>query len=40
MSIELIGILGIVVLILLLFCGMWLGFAMGLVGFLGLVYIV
>ena len=39
MSIELIGILGIVVLILLLFCGMWLGFAMGLVGFLGLVYI-
>lgn len=39
MSVELLGILGIVVLILLLFCGMWLGFAMGVVGFLGLVYI-
>ncbi len=39
MSVELIGILGIVVLILLLFCGMWLGFAMGVVGFIGLVYI-
>jgi len=39
MSVELIGILGIVVLIFFLFCGMWLGFAMGFVGFLGLIYI-
>jgi len=39
MSVEIIGIIGIVVLILLLFCGMWLGFAMGVVGFLGLVYV-
>ena len=39
MSVELIGILGIVVLLILLFCGMWLGFAMGVVGFIGLCYI-
>jgi tripartite ATP-independent transporter DctM subunit len=40
MSVELIGILGIVVLIFFLFCGMWLGFAMAFVGFLGLIYII
>jgi C4-dicarboxylate transporter DctM subunit len=39
MSVEIIGIIGIVVLLILLFCGMWLGFAMGVVGFLGLVYV-
>lgn len=39
MSIELIGLIGVIVLIIFLFCGMWLGFAMGFVGFLGLVYI-
>jgi C4-dicarboxylate transporter DctM subunit len=40
MSIELIGVIGIIILIIFLFCGMWLGFAMGFLGFLGLVYIV
>jgi tripartite ATP-independent transporter DctM subunit len=40
MSIELLGVIGIIVLIIFLFCGMWLGFAMGFIGFLGLVYIV
>jgi len=39
MGIELIGLIGVVVLIIFLFCGMWLGFAMGFIGFLGLVYI-
>jgi tripartite ATP-independent transporter DctM subunit len=39
MSIEIVGLLGIAVLLLFLFSGMWLGFAMGFVGFLGLVYV-
>jgi C4-dicarboxylate transporter DctM subunit len=40
MSVEIIGLIGIGVLLLLLFCGMWLGFAMAFVGFLGLIYVV
>ncbi|KPK21506.1 MAG: C4-dicarboxylate ABC transporter permease [Nitrospira bacterium SG8_3] len=40
MGVEIIGLIGIGVLLLLLFSGMWLGFAMGFVGFLGLIYIV
>ena len=39
MGVELIGLIGVLVLLILLFCGMWLGFAMGFLGFLGLVYI-
>lgn len=39
MSVEIIGLIGIAILLLLMFCGMWLGFAMGLIGFLGLIYI-
>jgi C4-dicarboxylate transporter DctM subunit len=39
MGVELIGLIGVIVLIIFLFCGMWLGFAMGFIGFLGLVYI-
>ena len=39
MSVELIGIIGVFVLMLLLFAGMWLGFAMALVGFVGLVMV-
>jgi tripartite ATP-independent transporter DctM subunit len=39
MSIEFIGLLGIAVLLFFLFSGMWLGFAMGFVGFLGLIYV-
>ena len=37
MSSEVIGIIGIVVLIVLIACRMWIGVAMGLVGFIGLV---
>ena len=40
MSVEIIGIIGIGVLLLLLFSGMWLGFAMAFVGFIGLILIV
>lgn len=36
---EMAGWIGLVVLILLMFAGMWVGFAMGLVGFLGFVYL-
>jgi C4-dicarboxylate transporter DctM subunit len=39
MSVELIGIIGILVLMIFLFLGMWLGFAMALVGFIGLVLV-
>jgi tripartite ATP-independent transporter DctM subunit len=39
MSVELIGIIGILVLLFLLFAGMWLGFGMALVGFVGLVIV-
>jgi C4-dicarboxylate transporter DctM subunit len=39
MSIEYVGLIGIIVLLILLFSGMWLGFAMGVVGFVGLVYV-
>ena len=39
MSIEFIGLIGIAVLLFFLFSGMWLGFAMGFVGFLGLIYV-
>jgi C4-dicarboxylate transporter DctM subunit len=39
MSIEIVGLIGIIVLLILLFSGMWLGFAMGVVGFVGLVYV-
>ncbi len=37
MSAELIGLIGIVVLIVLIACRMWIGVAMGLVGFVGLI---
>ena len=36
MSVELIGLLGIILLLFVIFSGMWLGFAMAFVGFLGL----
>ena len=36
MSVELIGLIGILVLLFVIFSGMWLGFAMAFVGFLGL----
>lgn len=39
MSPELVGLIGIIVLIILLFCRMWIGFAMAFIGFVGLVYI-
>jgi len=39
MSVELIGIIGIFLLMFLLFAGMWLGFAMAFVGFIGLVIV-
>ncbi len=39
MSVELIGIIGILVLMVFLFLGMWLGFAMAFVGFIGLVLV-
>ena len=39
MSVEIIGIIGIVVLMVFLFGGMWLGFAMAFVGFVGLVIV-
>lgn len=39
MSVELIGITGILVLMIFLFLGMWLGFAMAFVGFVGLVIV-
>ena len=39
MSVEFIGVLGIIVLLILLFSGVWLGFAMALVGFVGLVLV-
>jgi tripartite ATP-independent transporter DctM subunit len=39
MSVELIGIIGIFVLMFLLFAGMWLGFAMAFVGFIGLLIV-
>ena len=35
MSPEIIGVIGLVVLLILLFAGMWIGAAMALVGFLG-----
>jgi C4-dicarboxylate transporter, DctM subunit len=39
MSPEIIGVIGLIVLLILLFAGMWIGFAMGLVGFLGFLYL-
>lgn len=39
MSPELIGLIGLVLLIVLLFSGMWIGFAMALLGFLGFAYL-
>jgi len=39
MSSEFVGLIGIIFLIILLFCRMWIGFAMALVGFLGLFYL-
>jgi C4-dicarboxylate transporter DctM subunit len=39
MSPELVGVIGIIALIILLFCRMWIAFAMALVGFLGLLYL-
>jgi C4-dicarboxylate transporter DctM subunit len=39
MSPELIGLIGIVILIVLLFAGMWIGFAMALLGFFGFAYL-
>jgi C4-dicarboxylate transporter DctM subunit len=39
MSVELIGIIGILILMVFLFLGMWLGFAMAFVGFVGLVLV-
>lgn len=39
MSVELIGFIGVVLLLFLMFCGMWLGFAMAVVGFAGLICI-
>jgi len=39
MSPEFVGLIGIIFLIILLFCRMWIGFAMALVGFLGLFYL-
>ena len=39
MSLELIGLIGILVLLVFIFSGMWLGFAMAFVGFCGLVLI-
>jgi len=39
MSPELLGLLGIVVLIILLFCRMWIGFAMAFVGLIGLIFL-
>jgi C4-dicarboxylate transporter DctM subunit len=39
MSVELIGIIGILLLMIFLFGGMWLGFAMAFVGFVGLVIV-
>jgi tripartite ATP-independent transporter DctM subunit len=39
MSVELIGIIGILTLMFFLFSGMWLGFAMAFVGFVGLVIV-
>lgn len=39
MSVELIGVIGIIVLLIVIFSGVWLGFAMALVGFVGLTVI-
>ena len=39
MSPELLGLIGIIVLIILLFCRMWIGFAMAFIGFVGLIYL-
>ncbi len=39
MSPEIVGIIGLVVLLILLFAGMWIGAAMAMVGFLGYAYI-
>ena len=39
MSPELVGVIGVLALIVLLFARMWIGFAMALVGFIGLVYL-
>ena len=39
MSVELVGIIGIIVLLFLIFSGVWLGFAMAFVGFVGLVIV-
>lgn len=40
MSVEIIGLIGIIVLLVFIFSGMWLGFAMSVVGFIGLVYMI
>ena len=39
MALEMIGLLGTLVLVLLLFMGVWIGFAMAVVGFFGIVYL-
>jgi len=39
MSPEIVGLIGIIVMLALLCTGMWIGLAMGLVGFLGVIYI-
>lgn len=39
MSPEIVGVIGIAVLMIFLFAGMWIGFAIGLVGFLGFAYL-
>jgi C4-dicarboxylate transporter DctM subunit len=39
MSPELLGLLGIVALIILLFCRMWIGFAMAFIGLIGLIFL-
>ena len=37
MPAELIGILGVIILVVLIACRMWIGVAMGLIGFIGLI---
>jgi C4-dicarboxylate transporter DctM subunit len=39
MSVEFIGLIGILALLFVIFSGMWLGFAMAFIGFVGLVVI-
>jgi len=40
LSPETVGVIGLIILLILLFARMWIGFAMGLIGFLGFAYLV